>query len=128
MNSFNRVKRISEIGLRTDFLDSCLFTCKFPKVEDTCPTYLTFLIDLDFLQGRHVYRKDTFYPYGPRHFSDSKGFRTSFSPSLDNYSLKKLDTGFFAFPNLIIDRDGIPGRKSGKIFFWNKFVFDKFNQ
>ncbi len=114
--------------LRSNFFDPGFFTGKFPKIENPGPTDFPFLVHFYFLQGRHVYWKDTFYPNRAGHFTDRKGLCASSSLSLDNYPPEELGTGLFTFLDLVINRDGISCGELWKILFGNKFVLNKFNQ
>lgn len=86
------------------FFDPGLFTGKVPDVIDTSSSDLTSLIDLYFLQCRHIERKYPFYSYCSAHFSDGKGLGRTSSFYLDDRSPKELGPCLLTFFNAVIDR------------------------
>ena len=112
--------------LRPHFLDPGFLAGKAPEVEDSCPSHLSFFVHLYFLEGRHVDREDPFNTYGSRHFSNGKGLRSTLPSSLDHYTPEELGPGLLTFLDLVVNSYGVTCGEFGKIFFWNKFVLNKF--
>src|SRR5699024_2039662 len=113
--------------LLISFLPNTSFlTGKVSKVENSCSSHSTSFVNFNFLKCRHINRKNSFHSDCTTHLTDGKCFCSSGSFYLNNSSSEKLSSCFITFTNFIINSDGIACVELWKIFFNDKFVFNKF--
>ncbi len=104
------------------FLDTCFFTGKGAQVENTGAAHFTALVEFDFLERRHVEREYTLYAYRSRHLADGESFRNAFAANLYHHATEKLRSGLVAFPDLVVNGDGVTGAEFREIFLLYKSV------
>ncbi len=108
-------------------LDACTLTTQLAQIEDACAPYKAPPVQYDLFDKRGMYREYPFHTNISGYLANSEGFRRATSPALNTYTLKGLDTFLVPFPDLIMDRDIIPGLESRPFFLFHQIILDKFH-
>ena len=102
----------------SSFLNFGFLAGQISQIIQLGSTHFTMLVDRNTFDKRRIHRKNSFYTYISRHFTNSKMLLSSMTRNFHNITLKLLDSFLVSFLNSISYCDGITTSKLRISFYF----------
>ena len=98
-------------------------TGQITEIENTGTAHSTMFVDIYLLDERACEGEDTLHTYAIGNLTDSKGFSSTTSTTLQDNALEVLDSLFVTFFNLVMDGNRIASLELGELFAFDQVLY-----